>query len=250
MPFPDTARIRLVWRRKIHLTQTANTPDTAKIRLYLRPSSRYQTPFRPCRQDPTPYKVGSPPNTPFILPIRDEALYRFRYRIYCEEAYIDPIDHPQGKFSDNYEQASASVIALADDVIVGAGRATHMSAAGLPTLQYFNVVLPDGISDDTLVEMGRFMIDRRFRGRSRIVSQGLVVQLRAYLDAQPSVQWLIAFMSRKVCRAFAPFVAFEALPEHPLQQRHLDARRMLPGYWRQADIHPYIARASALLGTK
>ncbi len=177
----------------------------------------------------------------------EAALYRFRYRIYCEEGYINPAAYSDGTFSDKYDTVSDNVIALHQDEIVGCGRITHASAIGLPTLEYFNVTLPAGVPYGSVVEMGRFMVVPQFRGRARTVTVGLVVTLKGYLLNHPSVQWLIAFLSEKVCRAFAAFVPFRILDEQPLGASHHQARSLLPGYWQRTDIRAVIARADELL---
>ena len=52
------------------------------------------------------------------------ALYRFRYDIYTAEGYVNPNDHPDKLFSDQYDPFSISVLALKNGRIIGSGRAT------------------------------------------------------------------------------------------------------------------------------
>jgi hypothetical protein len=178
----------------------------------------------------------------------DEAnLYRFRYKIYCDEGYIKSDSYPDQKFSDKYDPASISVIAVKANEIVGAGRATHYSQGGLPTFEYFNIKLPDNINRDRIVEMGRFMVHPKHRGKARLVAIGMSLQLKKYVRGNPDIEWLVAFMSDKVQQAFAALIPFQTLAENPLAEIHIQARGLLPGYWEKGNIHPVIAKASELL---
>lgn len=174
-------------------------------------------------------------------------LYRFRFTIYVQAGYIRAEDYPEKRFSDKFDPYSISVIALKSGKIMGAGRATHYSVQGLPMLEYFNVALPGNSDKNTLVEMGRFMVDPVYRGKSRLVSLGMSLQLKAHIKSNPSIRWLIAFMPEKVRRAFCGFIPFQPLQEYPVNEAHLRARNLLPGYWAQGNIHPVIAEATELL---
>lgn len=180
-------------------------------------------------------------------PSDKENLYRFRYNIYIKEGYIKPEDHPDKQFSDQYDLVSVSVIAVKNNEIFGAGRVTHYSNLGLPTLDYFNITLPKDINIESVVEMGRFMVHPKYRGKSRIVSLGLSLQLKSYVRSDTKVKWLIAFMSDKVRSAFHSLVPFNVLKELPLEQEHVEARGLLPGYWNKGEIYPVIAQDSELL---
>lgn len=106
-------------------------------------------------------------------PASQRDLHRFRFGLYREEGYIRPQDHPDGTFTDKYAGHSVSVVAEWNGEIIGAARATHYSEVGLPTLEFFNLRLPAGMEPAATMEMGRFMIDRRYRGKSRLVAVGL-----------------------------------------------------------------------------
>jgi len=171
-------------------------------------------------------------------------LFAFRFRVYCQEGYLSAEDCPEERFEDQYDPVSVSVLAVKRGVIVGAGRATPAGAVGLQTLECFHVVLPEGVRQDSMLEMGRFMVAREFRGRSRLVSIGLSIELRAYLRSRSDIEWIVASMDEKVRRAFQAFVPFEVLDERPLEKRHLDAREALSGYYDRNDARPVIAKAS------
>lgn len=176
-----------------------------------------------------------------------DALYQFRFRMYCDTGYLRPEDHPDQRFTDKYDAVSAHVIALRAGAIIGAARVTPYSAQGLPVLEYFNVVPPVITDHYTLAELGRFMVDPAFQGSARLVSLGLSAEVKRYLGRHPAIEWLVAFMPEPVRQAFAFYVPFHLLREYPVDDRHLQARNLLPGYWAQDDIHPVMARASELL---
>lgn len=176
------------------------------------------------------------------------ALLRFRYQLYVAEGYIRAQDYPDGMFRDQYDPYSSSVIALCGGEIVGAARMTCYATVGLPTLEYFAVQLPAAVEIESLAEMGRFMVSPDYRGQSRLVSTGLSLRLRDCVRQHAHVSWLVGFMSDRVREAFGEFVPFQVLAEGPLQERHVQARQLLPGYWERGDIHPVIAPARRLLG--
>lgn len=176
-----------------------------------------------------------------------DALYHFRFRMYCQAGYIRADDYPDQRFTDKYDDVSANVIALKAGAIIGAGRVTPFSTQGLPVLEYFNVAPPLITDKHALAEMGRFMVDPAFRGNARRVSLGLSTELKGYLRRHPSIEWLVAFMPEPVRRAFSSYVPFHLLREYPVGDKHMKARNLLPGYWAQDEIHPVIARVSELL---
>jgi len=118
---------------------------------------------------------------------------------------------------------------------------------GLPTIDYFNLSLPDDANPKSVVEMGRFIVHPRHRGKSRIISIGLSLLLKSYMRNDTTLEWLVAFMSDDARRSFHAFVPFRVLDELPLETKHLNARESLPGYWAKGRIRPVIARSSELL---
>src|SRR3989344_9007472 len=71
-----------------------------------------------------------------------ESVYRLRWQIYSDEGYINPEDYPNHMFKDKYERFSKNFAAFYKNKIIGTVRLTFNSAAGIPTLNNFNVVLP------------------------------------------------------------------------------------------------------------
>ncbi len=176
-----------------------------------------------------------------------DALYRFRFDVYTDEGYVNPDDYPDKLFSDQYDLFSVSVITLKGGRIIGCGRATHWSDLGLPVFQFFAIQLPADIELQSIVEMGRFMVNPAHRGKARLATLGMSMELRSHVRSDSSTKWLIAFMSEKVRNAFYAIVPFEILDQHPPEQNHLEARTIRQGYWDKGVIHPVIAESSQLL---
>ncbi|MBV1931379.1 MAG: GNAT family N-acetyltransferase [Porticoccaceae bacterium] len=181
------------------------------------------------------------------IPADMDSLYRFRFEVYTDEGYVNPDDYPDKLFSDQFDPFSISVITLKNNRIIGCGRATRWSNLGLPVFQFFSIKLPTEIDHQSMVEMGRFMVDRAYRGKARLATLGMSLQLRTYLRSDHSIKWLIAFMSNKVRDAFSEIVPFKILDEYPPEQKHLQARTVRQGYWDKGVIHPVIAEPSQLL---
>ncbi|RLA41763.1 MAG: hypothetical protein DRQ64_01425 [Gammaproteobacteria bacterium] len=175
------------------------------------------------------------------------ALYRFRFDVYTGEGYVNPEDYPDKRFSDQFDAHSASVLTLKNGRIIGCGRATHYSALGLPVQQFFSINFPVQTELSTVIEMGRFMVDPQYRGKARLATLGMSLQLSAYVRRDRSAKWLIAFMSEKVRRAFYDIVPFEILDENPPSKAQLEARTVRQGYWDKGEIHPVMAESSRLL---
>jgi hypothetical protein len=176
-----------------------------------------------------------------------DALYRFRFDVYTDEGYVNPDDYPDKLFSDQFDPFSISVITLKNNRIIGCGRATRWSDLGLPVFQFFSIKLPAEIDRQSMVEMGRFMVDRAHRGKARLATLGMLLQLRTYVRSDHSIKCLIAFMSNKVRNAFSEIVPFKILDEYPPEKKHLQARTLRQGYWDKRVIHPVIAESSQLL---
>jgi len=175
------------------------------------------------------------------------ALYRFRFGVYTGEGYVNPEDYPDKLFSDQFDPYSASVLTLKNGRIIGCGRATHYSELGLPVQQFFSINFPAQIDLSSVVEMGRFMVDPQYRGKARLATLGMSLQLSAYVRRDRSAKWLVAFMSEKVRRAFYEIVPFEILDENPPSKDQLAARTQRQGYWDKGEIHPVMAESSRLL---
>jgi len=114
-------------------------------------------------------------------------------------------------------------------------------------MQFFNINFPAEIDLPTVVEMGRFMVDPQYRGKSRLATLGMSLQLNHYIKTDSSAKWLIAFMSEKVRKAFHEIVPFQILEENPPEKAQLEARTVRQGYWDKGEIHPVIAKSSELL---
>lgn len=173
--------------------------------------------------------------------------YRFRFDVYTGEGYVNPEDYPDKLFSDQFDPYSASVLTLKNGRIIGCGRATHYSVLGLPVLQLFNINFPREIELSSVVEMGRFMIDPQYRGKARLATLGMSLQLSTYVRCDRAAKWLIAFMSEKVRSAFYEIVPFEILDENPPSKEQLESRTQRQGYWDKGEIHPVMAESSRLL---
>ena len=176
-----------------------------------------------------------------------DALYRFRFAVYTAEGYVKPEHYLDQRFSDRYDSQSVSVLTLKNGRIIGCGRATHHSDLGLPVQQFFSIQWPAGIDLQPVVEMGRFMVERQHRGKARLATLGMSLQLSQYVKGDPTAQYLVAFMSEKVRKAFYDIVPFERLDENPPSEEQLEARTLRQGYWDKGEIHPVMAAASRLL---
>ena len=175
------------------------------------------------------------------------SLYRFRFDIYTGEGYVNPEDYLDKLFSDQFDPYSASVITLKNGCIIGCGRATHYSVLGLPVQQFFSINFPTHTDLSSVVEMGRFMVGPQYRGKARLATLGMSLQLSTYVKRDSSAKWLIAFMSEKVRNAFYEIVPFEILDENLPSKEQLEARTQRQGYWDKGDIHPVMAESSRLL---
>ncbi len=173
-----------------------------------------------------------------------QSLFRFRFHIYLGEGYIKAEDHPEQEFIDQFDPLSVNVVAIKKGEIIGACRLTYHSPLGLPTFNFFNVILPHGAQRQSFVEIGRFMVQPKYRGKSRIVSIGLVLQLIRFVRKDHSIQWLVGFTFEKIRLSFNDLFPFKLCPEKPLKPEHLKARNIIPGYWTKENIHPVLGKSS------
>lgn len=171
-------------------------------------------------------------------------VYHFRWQVYSDEGYINPADYPNEEFTDIYDPASINFIVLHKNIIVGTVRLTRNSAAGIPTMNHFNVILPPEIkSIDDIVEIGRFMTKKEHRGSEnrRIVSFCLSMAIYFY-SLRRGIRWWIVYMPDKLKESFREFgVNFRILPEKSLTTAHLETRKIMGGYFEKKELKPMLA---------
>ena len=176
-----------------------------------------------------------------------DEVFRFRWKTYSQEGYIKPENHLEKKFTDEYEDASTSFVALHRNEIIGTVRLTRNSAVGFPATNHYYVDLPHEISSpNSIAEIGRLMIATEHRGRRRIVAFGLAAQFYEY-SIRNAVAWWIVFMPEKLKSAFEKFgVHFKILPEKPLLESHINSRNLMPGYFVNNESKPMIANVPSI----
>lgn len=172
-----------------------------------------------------------------------DELSEFRFKVYCQEGFINEMDYPNKAFADKYDATSASMVARYKGNIIGVLRVTHYSALSLPTFDYFNLELPEEVRVKETIELGRFMVDKEYRSSAHMVSIGLFLQSKEYVQSNKEIKWMVAFMPDNVRELVSHMCPFEVLDQKPIQESHLQARELLPGYWEGRKILPLISEA-------
>jgi N-acyl amino acid synthase of PEP-CTERM/exosortase system len=124
-----------------------------------------------------------PLNTPRFLggPIDDvprllEQSYRLRYEVYCLEQKFLPAEHyPAGLETDDFDAHALHVGAMDHSgALVGTSRAVKVSAKGLPLFEHCTSFRHHESefhkANPRLVEVGRLIVDRRYRRRRNDVA--------------------------------------------------------------------------------
>jgi N-acyl-L-homoserine lactone synthetase len=173
-----------------------------------------------------------------------EKVYHFRWQIYSEKGYIDSHSYSDEKFTDRYDEVSTNLAAFHRNQIVGACRLTPFSSKniGMPIFDYFNIVIPPEISSqDKFLEIGRFVIKKKYRGNRRLVAFGLAALAYLY-SIKHDIRWWLAFMPEGLSNSFRSFgvrgAYFKPLKELPLTEKNLNLRKEMSGYFKNIEAKP------------
>lgn len=107
--------------------------------------------------------------------------YQLRFQVYCLEcAYLDAIEHPQGREVDDHDAHASHFVALnLQDELVGYVRLVHPDAQGCFPLQHHGLQLHEGYTvppPAESAEISRLMISPRYRRRRGDKPSGVTVQ--------------------------------------------------------------------------
>lgn len=153
-----------------------------------------------------------------------------RWKVYAQHGYIDPSDHPDGTFRDRYDAHSTLLTARHRGRVVGTARLIP-AALGTQILDQYAVRLPSEVDLAKTAELGRFAVDPDHRGGARFPALGLF--RAALLSSEAAgVQWWIGNASKSFIRSMTLYCGGVArLQEGPLGPEHLEARRIMGGYF-------------------
>jgi len=175
-------------------------------------------------------------------------VYKFRWKIYSEEKFINPNKFPSNEFKDKYDKHSINFIAYSKGEIVGVARLIKFSKIGLPVLNSHNIKIPEYIDNmNNVVEMGRFMIGKQYRKQNHEITICIAKQLyKCVLNNK--FKWVLAEMPEKLkelsnCLGFN----FEVLPEKLPTSIHLTERAIISGYHEKHRLFPMISNVDMMV---
>ncbi|MEQ9395863.1 GNAT family N-acyltransferase [Haliea sp.] len=170
---------------------------------------------------PGAFRLSSWFNTQVITAPQDlQAIYRLRYRVYCEErGFFPPGDYPDGVECDAYDAHSVNFAAFDQDGLVAAAvrLVCPDEARGLPYQQHCplfdDILLPDPARSG---EVSRLVLNKGFRTPPGGGSTGTVVMevYRAMYQysREQGIRYWYAAMERPLVRMLARIgVVFERI---------------------------------------
>ena len=162
----------------------------------------------------------------FLVVDNEELLnkvYRFRYKIYCEESNaLDPRNYPDKKEMDSYDIYSDHFAVFdSEDKICATMRLIHHSPIGYPTANYleFDKAI-HCYHTDKIAEMSRIFIDAKHRNmrETKIFINGIVKGL-----AYPKIkQYGIEYCYGALESRFLKLVNMFRIPYHSIGDAQLN----------------------------
>jgi hypothetical protein len=173
---------------------------------------------------------------------------KLRYRIYSQEGYINPLDHPREEMVDKYAPFSEDFVAFFRSRPVGTIRITKDSEHGFPTENLFNIGRLD--ERQSVLEIGRLVIDPGYRQKkkgNRLIMFGLAYLVFLH-SLRSDIQHWVVNMPEGLARSFEQFGAcFEQLHQDEPTESHIKARSIIAGYFKRYDLLPYKIDISAVV---
>lgn len=172
-------------------------------------------------------------------------VYHLRYEVYSEEGYINPLQYTDKEFRDKYDEVADSLLVKYKGRPVGTVRVIHHSFIGFPIENLFNINLPGPPQD--IVGISRLCIIKDFRRKNflfrvRLVNISIMAKVYFYSKERGIKIWSFV-MPEKLKRSFDNSgVVLKKISEKKLQERHFEERKIIPGYFKNANIHPYFLK--------
>jgi hypothetical protein len=173
--------------------------------------------------------------------------FHLRWSVYVDAGYLAPDDHPDGQFSDQYDQHSTILLAHHRGRAVGTARLIW-PCPSTQVLDQYNVELPPHVRLEATAEIGRFAVVRDYRGGSRLAALGLLRLAYAEMCAH-GARWWIGNASSSLIRSLRLYCGdVRILPERVPEPHHLAARGLMTGYFTklQRRVHFFLADLAAI----
>ncbi len=166
-----------------------------------------------------------------------EMAYKLRWKVFNDEGYFSKEFNEQ-TYSDICDNHSAQFLVFKDSELVGAIRLIIDITKGMGLTGDFNIKIDTNKYSGNIVEIGRFVVNKSHRVKSRLVTLALVRAAHRY-SYENNINWWIGCASEALLKSFSKFVKYERFIEYELTSEQETSRKEFAGYFNHRII-PFI----------
>lgn len=172
-----------------------------------------------------------------------DEIFRFRWEIYNKLGYIEPLDFPDQKLKDEYDEISLNMMAFKDNVLAGTVRLILPSSKGFPTEKAFNIV-DFNFPKKKVGEISKLCIKEEYKNSDCRKKIFLALMSEVYkLSKKNKIHyWLlgIPLSLKKHFEKLNLHLSFQQLKVGPLKFENIKERKTAKKYFEKYQIIPFI----------
>jgi len=163
--------------------------------------------------------------------------YKLRWKVFNDEGHFSK-EFSEQIWSDTSDNHSVQFLVFKNKELVGAIRLIIDITKGMALTDIFNIKIDTNMYSENTVEIGRFVVDKSHREKSRFVTLALVRATHRY-SLKNNINWWIGSASESLLKSFSKFVKYEKLAEYELTAEQENSRKKLSGHFKHR-IVPFI----------
>lgn len=192
--------------------------------------TKYRTPPRELE-----FKIATKPS-------ELKMVYRLVWEIYGKELnYFQPTEYKDKKYKDKYDRYSVNFLAFNHNKPVGALRLILNSPYGFYIEKDFPIIKPR-IQKTFLAELSRFAVLKKYRGKTKDVSIGLIKTALAFSKSKHITHWyaLTGYKLKESFEKYGLHIKFRPIPYGKLTPQQIKERKRLESYYNVVKPLPYL----------
>lgn len=155
--------------------------------------------------------------------------YKLRWEIFANEGHFNK-SFDQECWEDDYDEHSVIFLVMQKKEPVGTLRLIKNIQKGMALYDFFNVKIDKGLYPGNIVEIGRFVIEKSHRKKSRLATLALLRAAHRY-SLEHNINWWTGCASKALLRSFKSFVEYQKLQEYELTKSQIHLRKDYAGYF-------------------
>ena len=166
-----------------------------------------------------------------------EMAYKLRWKVFNDEGHFNK-EFSEQMWSDTCDNHSVQFLVFKNKELVGTIRLIIDITKEMGLTDDFNVKINPDLYLENIVEIGRFVVNKSHRVKSRLVTLALVRTAHRY-SIENNINWWIGCASESLLKSFNKFVKYEKLEEYELTAEQENSRKEFAGYFKHR-IVPFI----------